>query len=89
MSDRCCHNRCAQPIVPGTSRCEKHTDHHRAEVKKRSESRRAAGLCGLCDATPVPGKARCAIHDTSIGAYRCGECRERGHNRLTCTMTQS
>lgn len=80
----CCHKRCAHPPVPGTTRCEKHTDHHRAEVGQRRRERRAAGVCGLCGASSVPGKVRCPKHDSSTGAYKCGACGVRGHNRRTC-----
>jgi len=83
---RCCHSRCAQPIVDGTTRCEKHHAHHRAEVARRKEQHLAAGLCGLCNAQAVPGKARCETHDPSKGVYRCGNCREVGHNRMTCPL---
>ena len=81
----CCHKRCAHPVIPGTTRCEKHTDHHRAETQRRRQEWRAAGKCDLCGGLVVPGKARCAKHDSSTGAYKCGACGERGHNRLTCT----
>lgn len=81
----CCHKRCIHPIVEGTSRCEKHTKHHRAEESTRRRARRSAGQCGVCTEAALPGKARCAEHDSSTGAYRCGICREYGHNRRTCT----
>ncbi len=85
---RCCHKRCAHPPIAGTSRCAKHTGHHRADEGRRRVARRATGLCGVCPRPAVPGKARCAEHDTSLGAYRCGICGERGHNRRTCTAAQ-
>ena len=38
---RCCHNGCAHPVVPGTTRCEKHTKHHRAdECREYGHNRR-------------------------------------------------
>jgi hypothetical protein len=80
----CCHKRCSLPVVDGTTRCEKHTAHHRAEQATRIKARRALGRCGLCPREAVLGKARCELHDASIGAYRCSICGERGHNRLTC-----
>ncbi len=80
----CCHKRCIHPVVEGTTRCEKHTLHHRIEVGERRQVRRASGLCGICDRLVLPGKARCGKHDSSTGAYRCGICGERGHNRMTC-----
>jgi hypothetical protein len=81
---RCCHHRCAEPVVEGTGRCQKHTAHHRRDERRRSKERIARGLCGVCASLAVPGKARCPKHDTSLGAYRCGICREFGHNRMTC-----
>lgn len=81
---RCCHKRCVWPCVEGTTRCEKHTIHHRQEVERRSNARREAGLCPLCGREAEPGKVRCSKHDTCLGAYRCGVCGERGHNRQTC-----
>ena len=81
----CCHNGCAGVVVEGTTRCEKHTLHHRAEVALRSKTRRAAGLCGICDRAALPGKARCSKHDSSMGVYRCRRCGVLGHNRRTCT----
>ena len=86
---RCCHNGCAHPVVPGTTRCEKHTKHHRADECRKRVARRASGKCGLCDRDAIPGKARCEAHDSSLGAYRCGECREYGHNRRTCQAVRS
>ncbi len=81
----CCHNGCATPPIEGTTRCEKHTLHHRAESKTKRERNRPQGLCGICDRDALPGKARCEKHDSSMGAYRCGKCRVLGHNRRTCT----
>ena len=85
MSEQCVHKRCTLHVVEGTTRCEKHHEHHRAEVSARAKHRRASGGCGLCHRPAVPGKARCSAHDYSTGAYRCGICGGRGHNRMTCT----
>ena len=52
---RCCHNGCAHPVVPGTTRCEKHTKHHRADECRKRVARRASGKCGLCDRDAIPG----------------------------------
>lgn len=79
----CCHKRCALPVVEGTTRCAKHTNHHRAEVATKRVERRGAGRCGLCDREALPGKARCSKHDSSMGVYRCRRCGVLGHNRRT------
>lgn len=80
---KCVHKRCAGEVVTGT-RCEKHHEHHRKEVAARSRQRLSLGLCGLCSNQAVAGKARCENHDTSLWRYKCGYCREYGHNRITC-----
>ena len=85
----CAHKRCAHPVVEGTTRCEKHTAHHRHEVAVRRVEHLSQGMCGLCRRPVVPGKARCSKHDSAIGAYKCGLCGIRGHSRRTCVNRAS
>jgi len=81
---KCCHKRCSWDVVPGTTRCDKHTDHHRKEVAARQKLNISLGNCRLCGREAVKGKTSCEDHDTCMGVRQCGICREYGHNRITC-----
>lgn len=60
-------SRCAMPLEPGrTSRCDACVAKERAAYKKKTDARRAAGVCVECGAGPIAKRSRCAAHVATL-----------------------